>query len=512
MVRGAYTVALKLLDEINQLPSVETVEMPSWTPVFNKAVIYHTVGDRTNCRRTLDELMQNLDPGTLKAAGYYLLWAGLALDELELERAREYLTLGFRISNQHYSPNQNIRIRLEYSRYYRLYNEPATALSWAEDAFRFAQQQPAPYFLGLALVAKAEAHWLLNDIRDAEENLAQAIDIFEPIQAQYDLARAFLLRAIWSRQSGKDSAAKDWVQAARCIIRSEYGFLVEKEQESTFPLIAAYMRSRDPEVRSVSDELLQRLASVPPPVLRIASMGQFGVWKGRRRIPDTALMRRKAGDLLRYLLLQPNRSAGREIIIEALWPDHNSDSPFDLLHQATSALRHALESDLPDKFPSRYLKVEGEWISLSLPNGSVVDFEQFEDMMPSAIQSKQIERLRKVLDLYHGDLFPSDRYCDWSAERRQFLAELYQRGLIALAEAHLEQEQYLNVIQCCRNVLKIDPWNENAVLLSMQAFIGLDNVPQAMQSFLELEKVLKRDLNIAPRYDLRRLAQTLQNR
>jgi DNA-binding SARP family transcriptional activator len=216
--------------------------------------------------------------------------------------------------------------------------------------------------------------------------------------------------------------------------------------------------------------------------------------------------------LFRYLLLQKNRAAGHEVIIEALWPDSNSDSLIDMLHQATSALRHALEPDLPDKFPSRYLKVEGEHIALYLPPGSEVDFEHFERVLPLAVQARSADRLQEALNLYTGEFFPSDRYADWSEEKRHSLADLRQRGLLSLAKAYLDQNQYYYAINCCRQILSIDAWNEDAVLLAMRAYLGLQDVPHALQLYRDLEKTLDAELGLRPREDVRSLAETLRQR
>ncbi len=114
--------------------------------------------------------------------------------------------------------------------------------------------------------------------------------------------------------------------------------------------------------------------------------------------------------------------------------------------------------------------------------------------------------------MYPGELFPADRYADWSEEKRQSLAELRQRGLLALAKAYLDQNQYFNAINCCRQVLIADNWNEDAVLLAMQAYTGLQDVPQALQMYRDLERILKKELGILPRSDLRTLAETLRKR
>jgi len=453
-----------------------------------------------------------VEPGTRFAAAYYLLWARLAIDEGEPEQAKEYLRLGLRVANRIGVMDLNLLIRLEYSRYHRIRNEAPVARTWADDALNLAQHYGSLYFTGMALIERAQANWNSSDPQAAFADLQEAYNNLEPLRAAYELTRARFLCALWRKQINHPEAEATWAEAARQIIHHGYAFLLEKEQEVAFPLVAAYVRSKNPQVRGITEDLLRHLANVPPPPLRIITLGQFAVWKGRKRVADQAWNRRKAGELFRYLLLQPNRAAGREVIIEALWPDNESGSPEDLLHQATSALRHALEPDLPDKFPSRYVKVEGEHIALQLSPGSIVDFEHFERALPLAIQTHNVDQLQKVLNQYSGDLFPSDRYSDWSVDRRQSLAELRQHGLLALAQAYFDQKQFFEVVNCCRQILHADSWNEDAVLLAMKAYAGMQNTPHALQIYLNLEKTLQEELGIIPRSDLRDLAVQLRQR
>lgn len=507
-VHGQFQLSLTLMDEVKALR--EEIDSKHWGDPFLRSMIYQITGDRRHSRQELDDMVLQVEPGTRLATAYYFLWARLAMDEEDLQQAKEYLRLGLRVANRIAAPDLNLLIRLEFSRYHRLQNEAAVARSWADDALHYAQHYGWLFHMGLAYIERAQANWLSGDTSQAEADLADAYHLLEPLQAAYELTRVLFLRALWFRQSQHPQAEQAWLEAAACITRNGYAFILEKEQDLTFPFIAEHMRSKTPGVRQTTETLLKHLANVPPPALRISSLGQFAVWKGRRRIPDHAWTRRKAGELLRYLLLQRNRAAGRDVIIEALWPDHPSDNPADLLHQATSALRHALESDLPDKFPSRYLKVEGEQIALVLPEGSVVDFEHFEQELPMAIQTRNTDRLQGALNLYSGELFPSDQYADWSAEKRQALAELRQRGLMALAGAWLDQGQFYPAINCCQQVLYADSWNEDAVLLAMQAYVGLRNVPHALHLYQGLAKTLKEELGILPRADIRTLAETLR--
>lgn len=510
LVRGQFHLALTLMEEAGFL--LEEEGSRHWNEPFLRGLIYQTVGDRRHCREVLDELVLLVEPGTRFAAAYYLLWARLAIDEGEPEQAKEYLRLSLRVANRMGVMDLSLLIRVEYSRYHRSRNEAPVARTWAEDALHLAKHYGSLYFTGLALIERAQANWDTGDQQGAYEDLKEATQVLEPLRAAFDLTRVRFLYALWHKQTGNPDAETAWAETARQIIRYGYAFILEKEQDLAFPLVAAHMRSKNQQVRSVTEELLRHLANVPPPPLRIVTLGQFAVWKGRKRIADQLWNRRKAGELFRYLLLQPNRAAGREVIIEALWPDNESGSPEDLLHQATSALRHVLEPDLPDKFPSRYVKVEGEHISLILSPGSMVDFENFERALPLAIQAHNVDQLQMVLNQYSGDLFPSDRYGDWSVDRRQSLAELRQHGLLALAQAYYDQGQFFEVANCCRQILHADAWNEDAVLLAMKAYAGMQNTPHALQIYLNLEKTLKEELGIIPRSDLRELAVKLRQR
>ncbi|HEX9018039.1 MAG TPA: BTAD domain-containing putative transcriptional regulator [Anaerolineaceae bacterium] len=510
LVRGQFHLAMTMIDEARILREEQGSQ--SWIEPFLRAFIYEILGDRRHCRQVLDDLLPRVQPGTRLAAAYYFLWGRLAMDEEELEQADEYLRLGLRVANQMHILDLNLWIRLEYSRYYRVIREAPIARNWAENVLHQAQQTGSQYFSGLALIERAQGYWDVGNASAAEADLDEAARALEPLDAAFELARVRYLRALWYRLSGKPEAEATWLEAARAIIQDGYAFLLEKEQDAAFPLIAAHMRGKSPATRAITEEVLRYLSNVPPPPLRVASLGQFAVWKGRRRIADAAWSKRKAGELFRYLLLQTNRAAGREVIIEALWPDSLSENPGDLLHQSTSALRHALEPDLPDKFPSRYLKVEGERIALDLPPGSSVDFEQFERNLPLAIQAESIDRLLEGLNLYAGELFPSDRYADWSAEKRQSLSELRQRGTLVLAQSYLEQGQYFNALNCCRQVLSSDGWNEDATLLAMHAYVGIRDIPHAIAAYMDLERRLKQELDTIPRSDLRQMVEQLRRR
>jgi len=507
MHRGQFKLALITIEEAASLRSAD--QNDHWGLPWVQAYIYQLYGDRSRTRQALDELLPLIKPGTRVAGGYYFLWARQSLDDGELDKGAEYLRLGMRIATTTGSPDLNIWMRMEYSRFYRLSGEAPVGLSWAEDAVNYARRVAYKSLLGAALIERAQAAWECGDLSSPPQDLREALAILDQVENSFDAARAAFLLAAWEQQQASPAALNAWNEAAERILQGGYAFLIERERRTTFPLLASHLRGPG---RPAAEKLLHKLVLVDPPPLRIHGLGQFTVWQGRSPISDQVWKRRKAGELFRFLLLQEQYSASRDILVEALWAESDAAALTDLFHQATSTLRHLLEPDLPDKFPSRYLKVEGDRVYLRLPPGSHTDFQEFEQTLPLAAQRGAIEPLEKALSLYMGELFPMDRYNDWSSLRRQNLEDLYLSGMQTLASAYLNNHQEYRALQSARLIIQKDPWNEMAVWIGMRAHMRLNNAPRALQLYRQLEENLRSDLNTRPSPELRDLADQIRQR
>jgi len=172
------------------------------------------------------------------------------------------------------------------------------------------------------------------------------------------------------------------------------------------------------------------------------------------------------------------------------------------LHHATSALRRALESDLPDKFPSRYIEVEEGWIALRLPPGSIADCIEFE----RRVRQGQWEA---AVALYTGDLLPAARYAEWAAAPRERLIQMHLRALVALAGERLAAGRALEALDACQRALSIDPWQEQAVLIGMRACQAMGDRTTALRLYRDLEQSLRQELQTEPLRELQNLYRAL---
>jgi DNA-binding SARP family transcriptional activator len=154
-------------------------------------------------------------------------------------------------------------------------------------------------------------------------------------------------------------------------------------------------------------------------------------------------------------------------------------------------LRKALESDLPEKFPSRYLSVEQGEIRLHLPEGSHVDFEEFEQHIAN-------QAWESALALYQGDLFPGDLYSDWAIDKREQLKQEAVRAALGTAQQAMQAGNPVKAFDACQRVLALEPWQEEAVLVGMQACVAQNDRAGAIRLYQKLARALREELDVAP--------------
>jgi LuxR family maltose regulon positive regulatory protein len=322
----------------------------------------------------------------------------------------------------------------------------------------------------------------------------------------FDCTRAIFYLAALQHQRGEPGAASTWLSAASNILKGGYLFLVVQERSLAYPLVAAYLNHKNSALARYSSEILNALERLPATPLHINTLGSLEVWRGSRQIELRALRQRRSGELLVLLLLNRNHCLPIEQVVESLWPERPLGAARPLVHQATSALRRALEPELPDRFPSSYIRVEEGMVQL---HGSQfdemdqwVDFAAFETAI-------RLGNWEKALSLYRGEFCPETLYADWSALPRQRFNELYQRALLSTAQQRFEAGCFPEALEACKKLLTIEPWQEQAVLLGMRASIHMKDSAGARRLYQTLEKSLSTELGILPDAELRRLYQNL---
>ena len=503
--RGQFDLALTVDAEALHIAQMRGLAELTWGPLTTMSYAHWLQGQPALALVRLEELQQVMLPGSLAEGYWYYIRANLALEHGNIEQAKNYFTHTLSLAEANGIVENLFIARIGMSRLNRTLNHAPAAKSWAQEALAGAEKSGYQHFQAQAYIEQARADWLLGDLPAAEADLRAAIALLQPQRLEFDLARAELLLAAFLHQQHLPEARALWQETVARIVQNGFAFLVDKEQSLAYPLIDAGLKSATPSVIEASNNLLEYLQKAQPLPLNINTLGGWGIQCGERLISDATLKTRRAGELLGLLLIAPGHSLSHEQICESLWPNKTKGSSQALLHQATSTLRRAIEPDLPERFPSRYLRVEEGRIALVLPTDSEVDFEVFENLITQA-------KWESALAIYHGDFLPEYRYAEWCTAQREWLRQDYQTALLAMARQWIAEGRFRGSLDACRKVLAIEPWQEEAVLIGMQALVGLGNITSALRLYQTLEKSLREDLGVEPQAELQAYYQALLNK
>ena len=505
MPRGKFALALSMDEEALNILQTRDQSDQAWGPLLTMSYVHWVTGQTALAREALNKLREAVAPGSLGDGYWHYLQANLALEAGDVESARTLFGRTLSIAEANGISENLFIARLGLSRLHRTLNDFPTAHAWANEALTIVQRSGYLHLQAEALIERSRAAWGLGDLITAETDLRSAIILLTSQHLDFDLAIASLLLAALLNQQNHPHAPIAWQEAAARLTQGGYVFLVDRERALTLPLIVKGLKSQDKSVAAASNSLLKHLQRVPPPPLEITTLGGWHLKAGGRSIDPRALRQRRAGELLGLLLIRPGRFLLIDQIIDTLWPDKEFTAAQTLLHQTTSSLRRALEPDLPEKFSSRYLWVDDGSIALVLPPDSHVDYETFLCHIRRADWDA-------ALASYPGEFLPEYRYADWAEAHRRWLAQDYQRALLAKARFWLSEKQFQPALDACRKLLSVEPWQEQAVLLGMQACIGLGDSAGALRLYRTLEKTLQTDLGVEPQPELQVLYRSLLNR
>lgn len=499
--RGQFALALAADDEAlsicHQHDLKEWLHFPLMTLTWASLI----TGQLNRAQAAINELKQVVPPKTFAHGYYFLLAALLAHETGNAGEVMDLFKQARSLAESTGEPWLNIALRTGLSRYYRSVGDGPAAREWADDAVSFASRVGYLYEKGRALVERGRATWICGSPDGARADFLAAIDLLDDLGAAFDLTLARLLLAAVEYQEPNRSTGV-WREAVLGIIEGGYYFLIDQEQPLILPLIATTMNHHDPVLANASSRLIDQMQRLPPPPLKITTFGRFQVLQGDRRLDNRTFRSRRASDLFILLLLSPSNALSFDQIAESLWPGKDPSASRILFHHATSALRRVLEPDLPEKFPSRYLSVEDGWVELKVPPNSFIDFLVFRELCKR-------KKWKQACDLCRGEWLPEFQYCEWTIAQRQGLYQLCQRAMLEFAGEKLGEKNFQEALDICYEVLELEPWQEQAVFIGMQACIGLNDRARALYLYQKLEKTLRQDLDTLPHQDIQKLYQSI---
>ena len=167
-----------------------------------------------------------------------------------------------------------------------------------------------------------------------------------------------------------------------------------------------------------------------------------------------------------------------------LWPDSDERQARTNLRKLLHDFRHSL----PDI--GEFVEIDNEIVRWIPTGPSAVDVLRFRDAMA-------VGDLELAARLYSGDLLPAC-YDDWVLnERAKLRAEAYQ-AFVRLTEEAAGRDDHKATIKHAQRVIDLEPTDEAAVRIQMEAHLALGDRAAALRSYHRYAEVLERDLEVAP--------------
>jgi DNA-binding SARP family transcriptional activator len=279
--------------------------------------------------------------------------------------------------------------------------------------------------------------------------------------------------------------------------------LLERERRRRQPRAAAV---RSPPSLPPADA--ERRVEVPAGRRPVYTLGLLGSPVARQRDEDGErdldCRLRRSFQVLAYLASSPGLQAGREELIEAVWPTEGERTIERNFHPTLSHLRRALEGgrkgkDLPAPLLFRggvyRLNPEVVW------EVDVIDFGRLVEEGKEWTRSDEVEAAadawQRAWKLYRGP-FLQGYYEGWVTARRESYQSLYLDLLRGLGELYVRLEKPGEAMDAYRTVLVEDSLNERVHLAVMRLYAQQGRRDLVRRQYDKLCSILLDEVGMPP--------------
>jgi DNA-binding SARP family transcriptional activator len=294
-----------------------------------------------------------------------------------------------------------------------------------------------------------------------------------------------------------------------------WGFWVEGQERDRPPRLLAAALDRERRRRAARRETAPVAADfVEPSESRpVYVLGLLGSSVAKQRGPegerDLDCRLRRSFQVLAYLASSPGLQAGREELIEAVWPTEGERTIERNFHPTLSHLRRALEGGRKGEGPSPLLfrsgiyrlNTEVTWEIDTIELTRLV--EKGRELLAQEDLQGAAEAWRSAWSLYRGP-FLQGYYETWVTTRREQYQRLYLELLRELGDLYLRLERPQEAMDAYRSVLHEDPLQERVHVAIMRIYADQGRRDLVRRQYDKLSAQLLEDLGVAPMPDTTR--------
>ncbi len=373
----------------------------------------------------------------------------------------------------------------------------------------------SPSWHNLARMERALVLGLRGEVPAALRELRACAKISQDLHDPKEQVRNLLYQARLKQLSGQPHA-RLLAQVLRDLDAMSYRVLLRKEQDLAGPLLAPATPAAPPSAKT------HRAAPGAPRkgpsregTLELSLLGAAEV---RVAGHPAHFPRRAALHLVAYLALRRGLRAGRDSVLEALWPNAGGAGARNRFDVALNAVRRALEPDVPSRGPFHLLVGDSSGYRLEFARGKL-DVQVFEDAaaacepLASRILSapfggprrltdpaalRELHQLERATELYRGDLLGGEPLEGWLEGERARLRGRCHRLLLAHAVLAWQLAKVGRTAACAGKILESDPLHEEACRLLVLSLAAQGRRAEALRQGREFCRRLRREVGVEP--------------
>lgn len=236
----------------------------------------------------------------------------------------------------------------------------------------------------------------------------------------------------------------------------------------------------------------------------ITMFGEFTISNGKEIITDQANRSKKVWTLLEYLIVHRDRAVPQKELVDLLWPGSDTKDPINTLKVLMHRVRTLLDELGKDSGKKMIYYKSGAY-GWNDELKCSIDTEQFEAAFQSAEKAegeKKLDFLLQVIRLYEGDFLQKNGSDPWiiqlsSPYRMKFLQAASRASAILL-----EQGCYEELIDVCRHVIRLCPYEEEFYVYLLKGLIKTQQADKAQEEYHRVSELFFREFGITPSEEL----------
>ena len=376
----------------------------------------------------------------------------------------------------------------------------------------------------------------LQDYQAAEEKLAEALNYFNRITSHIGVAETHLVIALLKWEQGKNDQAAAHLKT---------GFkIAEKKKYDYFPFLgmkylaracllalelkvagamdyAAHLLStrlssmaedgvrklvhhRDSKIQETAWAIRRKIHRSKVPLLRIETLGGFGVFRGDSPMEEKDWDRNQPKKLLKAILSHGKEKIPKEILMDDLWPEEGPDAANKKFKTTLRRLRKSLESPIDKDLSSSYIHLHDNFVFLDRELCQV-DVDLFLSLLKKGEEKERKEDGKGALsfyaeavEVYKGDFLPEELYEPWVDVKREELKAEYIEVLKKVAKIYDRQGAATKAITCYQRVIQADPLLEESYQFLMNLYANRGMLNEALRTYEACKRAFEAGLKTKP--------------